>query len=117
MRFVWLPSFFHLINLIWLTPNFKLISSNEASSWIKHAGGASRLMQLRGAKRWTSDFEKLPFQAHFPVMVCRTCFFLERHELKESQITEAFIGNKPCFLESQQWCFVILENNPRSEIH
>jgi hypothetical protein len=44
-------------------------------------------------------------------------FFLERHELKESQITEAFIGNKPCFLESQQWRSVILENNPRSEIH
>lgn len=48
---------------------YEVISSSESSSWIKHAGGASRLMEMRGPKRWTSDFEKTLFQAHLPVIV------------------------------------------------
>ncbi|KAF5568037.1 cutinase transcription factor 1 beta [Fusarium phyllophilum] len=60
---------------------------NVSYAWIRHAGGASRLMQLRGAQRcYESAFEYSMFLA------CRGAI-----------ISEALASMKPCILESENW--------------
>ncbi|KAF5703948.1 C6 zinc finger domain-containing protein [Fusarium mundagurra] len=60
---------------------------NVGYEWIRHAGGAARLMQLRGAQRcYESAFEYSMFLA------CRGAI-----------ISEALTSGKPCILESESW--------------
>ncbi|KAL6412978.1 uncharacterized protein AUP68_02472 [Ilyonectria robusta] len=60
---------------------------NRDHSWIRHAGGAARLMQLRGARRcYESAFEYSMFLA------CRGAI-----------IYEALASGEPCFLDTQDW--------------
>jgi hypothetical protein len=33
-------------------------------SWVRHASGAARLIQIHGAKKFESDFERALFMAH-----------------------------------------------------
>jgi hypothetical protein len=47
----------------------QILVNRESSSWLKHAGAASRLVQLRGSHRFNSDFEKAVLMAHVPSMV------------------------------------------------
>lgn len=79
------------------------------NSWICHAGGAARLIQLRGPDRFQTDFELALFMAHIgPIvglhiiaggivtkgrMIDLSCF----------KVTEAFLSNKLCFLAEQPW--------------
>lgn len=39
------------------------------NSWICHAGGAARLIQLRGPDRFQTDFELALFMAHIGPIV------------------------------------------------
>ncbi|RBR11693.1 hypothetical protein FVER53590_12998 [Fusarium verticillioides] len=56
-------------------------------AWIRHAGGAARLMELRGSQRcYESAFEYSMFLA------CRGAI-----------ISEALTSGKPCILESEGW--------------
>ncbi|CVL07557.1 uncharacterized protein FMAN_14438 [Fusarium mangiferae] len=60
---------------------------NVSHAWIRHAGGATRLMQLRGAQRcYESAFEYSMFLA------CRGAI-----------ISEALASGQPCILESESW--------------
>ncbi|KAF4444942.1 C6 finger domain [Fusarium acutatum] len=60
---------------------------NVSYAWIRHAGGAARLMGLRGAQRcYESAFEYSMFLA------CRGAI-----------ISEALTSGKPCILESESW--------------
>ncbi|VTT76815.1 unnamed protein product [Fusarium fujikuroi] len=60
---------------------------NVSHAWIRHAGGATRLMQLRGARRcYESAFEYSMFLA------CRGAI-----------ISEALASGQPCILESESW--------------
>ncbi|KAF5681398.1 C6 zinc finger domain-containing protein [Fusarium denticulatum] len=60
---------------------------NVSYAWIRHAGGAARLMQLRGAERcYESAFEYSMFFA------CRGAI-----------ISEALTSGKPCILEFESW--------------
>ncbi|KAF4951194.1 hypothetical protein FGADI_7685 [Fusarium gaditjirri] len=60
---------------------------NASYAWIRHAGGAARLMQLRGAQRcYESAFEYSMFLA------CRGAI-----------ISEALVSGQPCVLESEGW--------------
>ncbi|KAJ2983744.1 hypothetical protein NQ176_g486 [Zarea fungicola] len=56
-------------------------------AWIRHAGGASRLMRLRGARRsYESAFEY-------------SMFLTSRGAI----ISEALLSEQPCFLEQEAW--------------
>ncbi|KAF5988647.1 hypothetical protein FBULB1_1380 [Fusarium bulbicola] len=60
---------------------------NVGYAWIRHAGGAARLMHLRGAQRcYESSFECSMFLA------CRGAI-----------ISEALTSGQPCILESESW--------------
>ncbi|KAF4427920.1 hypothetical protein F53441_14070 [Fusarium austroafricanum] len=60
---------------------------NVPYAWTQHAGGAARLMQLRGAERcYESAFEYSMF------LTCRA-----------GVISEAFVSGKPCILEDKSW--------------
>ncbi|UKZ57541.1 hypothetical protein TrVGV298_011400 [Trichoderma virens] len=66
---------------------FELLSPQpEIKSWICHAGGAARLIQLRGPDGFKTDFELALFMAHIGPIV-----------------TEAFLNNKLCFLAEEPW--------------
>ncbi|KFY37460.1 hypothetical protein V495_07159 [Pseudogymnoascus sp. VKM F-4514 (FW-929)] len=60
---------------------------HQTHEWIGHAGGAARLMQLRGARRcYESPFEYSMFLA------CRG-----------SMISAALAAGEPCFLDAEEW--------------
>ncbi|RGP77023.1 hypothetical protein FLONG3_4852 [Fusarium longipes] len=60
---------------------------NVSYAWIRHAGGAARLMQLRGAECcYSSAFEYSMF------LTCRGAI-----------IAEALNSRKPCVLEAESW--------------
>ncbi|RYP19934.1 hypothetical protein DL765_003082 [Monosporascus sp. GIB2] len=62
-----------------------LVSGGHA--WIRHAGGAARLMQLRGSRRcYESAFEYSMFLA------CRGAI-----------VSEALASGEPCFLDAEEW--------------
>ncbi|KAL7948820.1 hypothetical protein V8C42DRAFT_230334 [Trichoderma barbatum] len=66
---------------------FELLSPQpEMNSWICHAGGAARLIQLRGPDRFQTEFELALFMAHIGPIV-----------------TEAFLNNRLCFLSEEPW--------------
>ncbi|KAH8817370.1 hypothetical protein F5884DRAFT_779171 [Xylogone sp. PMI_703] len=70
----------------------------EMNSWISHAGGASRLIELQGPDRFRTNFELSLF------MTCAG-----------SIVTEAFINGKTCFLGEARWQRVIqaaIRNDP-----
>ncbi|KAK8115551.1 hypothetical protein PG984_012053 [Apiospora sp. TS-2023a] len=60
---------------------------NVDTAWIRHAGGAARLLRLRGARRcYESAFDYAIFLA------CRG-----------SIIAESLASGEPCFLEEKEW--------------
>ncbi|KAL7954494.1 hypothetical protein V8C34DRAFT_294279 [Trichoderma compactum] len=78
---------------------FELLNPQpQMNSWICHAGGAARLIQLRGPDRFQTDFELALFMAHIGPIV-----------------TEAFLSNNLCFLAEEPWKRVLraaICNNP-----
>ncbi|KAK8023326.1 hypothetical protein PG991_006565 [Apiospora marii] len=60
---------------------------NVDTAWIQHAGGAARLLQLRGARRC---YESALDYAIF--LACRG-----------SIIAESLASGEPCFLEAEEW--------------
>lgn len=65
---------------------FELLSEN-VQSWMHHAGGAARLIQIRGAPRFrASEYGTALFMAHIGTTVM-----------------DAFLGNKACFLAEDSW--------------
>lgn len=65
---------------------FEMVNCTEQHSWVRHAGGAAHLMQLRGAHRHRTDFDKAIFLA------CRL-----------SLVIESYYTGKPCFLSAAPW--------------
>ena len=65
---------------------YEVFNCTSDYAWIRHAGGAGRLIQLRGPDRHRSGFGRLVFLA------CRT-----------SVIMDAFQQSIPCFLEAPPW--------------
>ncbi|KAK4443459.1 hypothetical protein QBC34DRAFT_310890, partial [Podospora aff. communis PSN243] len=66
---------------------FELLSLQEKPfSWLHHIEGATRLLQVRGAGSYESEFELALLTAHVGPAV-----------------TEAFLTNKPCFLAQEPW--------------
>ena len=65
---------------------YEVFNCTNDYAWIRHAGGAGRLIQLRGPDRHRSGFGRLVFLA------CRT-----------SVIMDAFQRSIPCFLEAPPW--------------
>ena len=65
---------------------YEMLNCTEHNSWVRHAGGAAHLMQLRGAHRHRTDFEKALFLA---------CRF--------SMVIESYYTGRPCFLSSAPW--------------
>jgi hypothetical protein len=47
----------------------QLLATSEENAWIRHAAGAARLIQLRGPKSYTTEFEKALFMAHAGTIV------------------------------------------------
>lgn len=48
-----------------------LNGNTEVQSWMQHIGGAARLIQVRGADRFNSEFEMALFMAHVgPTVSC-----------------------------------------------
>lgn len=65
---------------------YELLDPSGETAWIRHAAGASRLIQLRGPKNYATDFEQALLMAHTgPIM------------------TEALLQNERCFLEQPAW--------------
>lgn len=65
---------------------YEMINCTEQDSWVRHAGGGARLMQLRGAHRHRTDFEKAIF------LGCRF-----------SMVVESYHTGKSCFLSAAPW--------------
>lgn len=65
---------------------YEMVNCTEQHSWVRHAGGAAHLMQLRGAHRHRTDFDKAIFLA------CRL-----------SMVIESYYTGKPCFLSAAPW--------------
>lgn len=65
---------------------YEVFNCTNDYAWIRHAGGAGRLIQLRGPDRHRSGFGRTVFLA------CRT-----------SVIMDAFQQHIPCFLEAPPW--------------
>ena len=65
---------------------FEMLNCTEHKSWVRHAGGAARLIQLRGVERYRTDFDKALFLA------CRY-----------SMVTESYHTGKGCFLSAAPW--------------
>ncbi|KAK0707324.1 hypothetical protein B0H67DRAFT_587282 [Lasiosphaeris hirsuta] len=66
---------------------FELLSVNGMPhSWMRHVGGATRLIEVRGVDAFKSEFEMALLTAHVG-----------------PAITEAFLSNKPSFLASPAW--------------
>jgi Fungal specific transcription factor domain/Fungal Zn(2)-Cys(6) binuclear cluster domain len=61
-------------------------TSNGYDSWIKHAGGAGALMQLRGPKAHRYGLDRSMFLAYRNIIVIQT-----------------FEAGKPCFLDEPEW--------------
>lgn len=65
---------------------YEMLNCTENNSWVRHAGGAARLMQVRGVARHRSEFDRAIFVA------CRYAIVLE-----------SFQTGKRCFLSSAPW--------------
>ena len=65
---------------------FEVFNCIEAKSWIRHAGGAGRLIHLRGPERHRSGFGRLVFLAS-----------------RCSIILESYINRSRRFLDTQLW--------------
>ncbi|KAF4339833.1 hypothetical protein FBEOM_6250 [Fusarium beomiforme] len=58
----------------------------DQQAWARHVAGTTQLIQLRGPRRFQSDFELALFMAHVGPMV-----------------VEAYLHNKRCFLVDEPW--------------
>ncbi|RDW61498.1 hypothetical protein BP5796_11390 [Coleophoma crateriformis] len=65
---------------------YELLASSEPTAWIRHSAGAAHLIQLRGPRRYKTEFEKSLFMAHVGTIT-----------------TEAMFNNEHCFLEQDNW--------------
>ena len=71
---------------------YEMLNCTERYSWIRHAGGVARLMQLRGANRHRTGID-------------RDIFLTSRFSL----IVQSYQTGKPCFLSSASWRELSLE--------
>ena len=71
---------------------YEMLNCTEHDSWIRHAGGAARLMQLRGANRHRTGID-------------REIFLASRFSL----LVQSYRTGKPCFLSSTPWRELSLE--------
>jgi hypothetical protein len=65
---------------------YEMLASDSDQSWVRHAGGASALMKMRGPARHRTGFDREIFLAY-------------RHAL----VISAFEADIPCFLDEPQW--------------
>jgi len=65
---------------------YEMLASDRDQSWIRHAGGASTLMKMRGPARHRTGFDREMFLAY-------------RHAL----IIQSFETLTPCFLNEPEW--------------
>ena len=65
---------------------YEMLNCTENNSWVRHAGGAAQLMQVRGVARHQTDFDRAMFVA------CRYAIVLESYQT-----------GKRCFLSSAPW--------------
>ena len=65
---------------------YEMLNCTENNSWVRHAGGAARLIQVRGVARHQTDFDRAIFVA------CRYAIILESYQT-----------GKRCFLSSAPW--------------
>ena len=65
---------------------YEVLNSTENCSWVRHAGGAAHLIQLRGVARHRTDVDRVLF------MTCRYAILLE-----------SFQTGKGCFLAAARW--------------
>ncbi|KAK3370800.1 hypothetical protein B0T24DRAFT_300131 [Lasiosphaeria ovina] len=70
---------------------YELLSADgKPVSWIRHVGGATRLIEVRGVDRFKSEFDLALLTAH-----------------AGPAVTEAFLNNKSCFLAEDAWLRVL----------
>ena len=77
---------------------YEIFNCTGPDSWIQHAGGAGKLIRLRGPSSYRTGFERAVF------MACRY-----------SLIMESFHRREPCFLAQPAWrqlCQEIHESSP-----
>jgi Fungal specific transcription factor domain len=65
---------------------YEIFVSDSDQSWVRHAGGASTLMKMRGPARHRTGFDREIFLAY-------------RHAL----VIQAFEVQTPCFLDEPEW--------------
>ena len=65
---------------------YEMLTCTERDSWIRHAGGVARLMQLRGPNRHRTGVD-------------REIFLASRFSL----VVQSYQTGKPCFLSSTSW--------------
>lgn len=78
---------------------YELLTCTEKHSWVRHAGGASNLMRIRGPDRHRTGFASSVFLA------CRFTI-----------IIEAYQSRKPCFLAIPEWKQLSRELQARPEL-
>ena len=65
---------------------FELLNFSEDGAWIRHAAGATRLIEFRGPSGYSSEFEKALLMAHAGPL-----------------FSEALLNNEACFMEKPEW--------------
>jgi hypothetical protein len=65
---------------------YEMLASDSDQSWVRHAGGATTLMKMRGPARHRTGFDREIFLAY-------------RHAL----VISAFEADRPCFLDEPEW--------------
>ena len=89
----------------------QILDNSEAKddhyAWALHVAGASRLIQLRGPARFSSQFEKrLLFSAASSIVswTYQVCIqFSGNRKLMSFKICECIRTDQACFLEGQEW--------------
>ncbi|OCL11126.1 hypothetical protein AOQ84DRAFT_387053 [Glonium stellatum] len=69
---------------------YELFSCTKKDAWVKHSGGASRLMQIRGSARHMNEFDRVMLYA-----------------FRGQMVMEAFMQRSSCFLDSEDWKIVL----------
>ncbi|KAH8693575.1 hypothetical protein BGW36DRAFT_207431 [Talaromyces proteolyticus] len=69
---------------------FEYLTKDIDKAWIQHARGAARLIEHRGPRMFTTEFEKSLLIGQMGIIT-----------------TEAFFDNKHCFLEQGAWMYAL----------
>jgi hypothetical protein len=87
----------------------QFLDPSRDTAWSRHTAGLSKLIQTRGPRSFSTDFERAVFAAQLSPIVSKNlpCFEYrfspKSHSLIYPQLTESILNNERCFLADDSW--------------